>query len=44
MRLLPDQRQNLTVKNYPGGHMFYSWDLSRKAFRDDMEEFFKHAR
>jgi len=43
MRLLPEQRRHLTIKNYHGGHMFYSWDASRKAFRDDMIEFYRRA-
>ncbi len=34
MRLLPDQRSNLSIKHFGGGHMFYTWDDSRKAFRD----------
>ena len=27
--------ERLTFKAYPGGHMFYARDASRKAFRDD---------
>jgi len=26
---------------YPGGHMFYSRDASRKAFRDEVEKITK---
>ena len=26
---------------YPGGHMFYSRDASRKAFRDEVEKIMK---
>ncbi len=43
MRLLPEQRKNLTVKHYAGGHMFYSWEASRREFRDDMEKFYRSA-
>ena len=43
MKLTNDQAQNLTTKNYNGGHMFYSWDNSRVAFRDDAAEFYKSA-
>jgi carboxypeptidase C (cathepsin A) len=34
MKLLPEQRKNLSFKNFYGGHMFYTWEASRKAFRD----------
>jgi carboxypeptidase C (cathepsin A) len=34
MKLLPEQRKNLTVKHFGGGHMFYTWDDSRREFRD----------
>ncbi|RCK75774.1 MAG: carboxypeptidase-related protein [Candidatus Ozemobacter sibiricus] len=43
MRLLPDQRRNLTIRTYAGGHMFYSWDASRQAFRDDIAAFYHSA-
>lgn len=41
MKLTKAQKQNLITRNYPGGHMFYSWDTSRKAFRKDVEAFYK---
>ncbi len=34
MRLLPEQRQNIWLKHFSGGHMFYTWEKSRKALRD----------
>lgn len=43
MRLIPEQHKNMTIKNYQGGHMFYAWDSSRKAFCSDMEKFYKSA-
>jgi carboxypeptidase C (cathepsin A) len=33
------QRVKLVV--YPGGHMFYSRDASRKAFRDEVQALMK---
>ena len=43
MRLTETQRRQLFVKSYPGGHMFYSWDESRAAFRDDATAFYADA-
>tara|TARA_R110002072_G_scaffold303142_1_gene495760 strand:- start:3032 stop:4564 length:1533 start_codon:yes stop_codon:yes gene_type:complete len=43
MKLSDEQAQNITTKNYCGGHMFYSWDTSRVAFRVDAEAFFQSA-
>jgi carboxypeptidase C (cathepsin A) len=34
MKLTPEQRKKLSFKSFAGGHMFYTWDASRKAFRD----------
>jgi carboxypeptidase C (cathepsin A) len=34
MKLLPEQRRHLSLKHFGGGHMFYTWDDSRRAFRD----------
>jgi carboxypeptidase C (cathepsin A) len=34
MKLLPEQRRNLLFRNFGGGHMFYTWEDSRRAFRD----------
>jgi carboxypeptidase C (cathepsin A) len=38
----PERRARLEV--YPGGHMFYTRDASRAAFRADAEKFFAEAR
>lgn len=40
MKLLPEQRKNLHIKHFGGGHMFYTWDESRKAFRDWVQPFY----
>ena len=32
-----------TLKHYDGGHMFYSRDASRRAFRDDVRRLFDDA-
>jgi carboxypeptidase C (cathepsin A) len=32
MRLDPQMADRLTVQHYGGGHMFYAWETSRKAF------------
>lgn len=41
MRLTPAQRENLTVKHYPGGHMFYTWQSSRQALTSDIAAFYQ---
>jgi len=33
-RLDPALRKNLHIRHFEGGHMFYSWASSRRAFRD----------
>jgi carboxypeptidase C (cathepsin A) len=43
MKLSEQMARNLSLKNYPGGHMFYAWAESRKAFRQDMEAFYRDA-
>ncbi len=43
MRLAPELRRNLSLKHYSGGHMFYAWESSRRAFASDMREFFTSA-
>ena len=35
----PDHRAMLKV--YAGGHMFYSRDVSRRAFRDDVQRLYR---
>ena len=34
MKLLPEQREDLFIRHFHGGHMFYTWDKSRADFRD----------
>jgi carboxypeptidase C (cathepsin A) len=43
MKLTRSQQDNLVNKNYLGGHMYYSWDESRIAFRDDAQAFYASA-
>lgn len=43
MKLNASLRGNLTTEHYLGGHMFYSWDASRKAFSKSMAKFYKDA-
>ena len=43
MKLTLEQKNNLISKNYNGGHMFYSWDESRRLFFDDANEFYGRA-
>lgn len=40
MKLLASQKKNLTVKQYSGGHMFYSWDPSRIAFTNSIRKLY----
>lgn len=41
MKLTDSQKKNLQVKHYPGGHMFYTWEESRKCLCADMAAFYK---
>ena len=41
LRLLPQQREQLSIRHFGGGHMFYTWDDSRRAFRDWVREFYR---
>ncbi len=43
MKLTLDQQDKIHSHNYVGGHMFYSWDDSRIAFRNDTHEFYQTA-
>lgn len=43
MRLSPATAARLTTRHYEGGHMFYAWDDSRIAFRDDIAVFYAEA-
>jgi carboxypeptidase C (cathepsin A) len=40
MKLLPQQREKLFIRHFGGGHMFYTWDESRRAFRDWAQTFY----
>jgi carboxypeptidase C (cathepsin A) len=40
MKLLPQQRETLFIRHFDGGHMFYTWDASRRAFRDWARSFY----
>ena len=41
MKLTKEQKQRVTTRYYMGGHMFYSWEESRKQFAADLAEFYK---
>lgn len=41
MKLDEERKRLLTVRHYDGGHMFYTWDESRKAFARDLEVFYR---
>ena len=41
MKLPEELKQQLSFRIYHGGHMFYTWDCSRKAFKEDMLELYK---
>ncbi|NJL84346.1 MAG: peptidase S10 [Chloroflexaceae bacterium] len=43
MKLAPELRPNLTLKNYSGGHMFYTWEASRQQWFADMQGFYAQA-
>jgi len=40
MKLSDEARKNLTLKWYPGGHMFYTRNDSRRKFYEDMKSFY----
>ena len=40
MKLTSEQKNNLISKNYNGGHMFYSWDESRRSLCRDARTFY----
>jgi carboxypeptidase C (cathepsin A) len=40
MKLAPQQREKLFIRHFGGGHMFYTWDASRRAFRDWARSFY----
>lgn len=43
MKLSPEQRANFRSKNYNGGHMFYTWESSRREFFEDAKSFYSEA-
>src|SRR3954470_12104385 len=43
MRLDPAMAGRLTVRHFGGGHMFYAWQDSRRAFSAAIAEFFADA-
>ena len=43
MRLDPQMADRLTVQHYGGGHMFYAWEASRKAFTEAITAFVSDA-
>ncbi len=40
MRLSQEQRTNVHIKNFNGGHMFYTWDQSRRDFQSWIKSFY----
>ena len=43
MKLTPEQRANLTIRHFRGGHMFYAWEKSRQEFSSAAREFYRGA-
>lgn len=43
MRLDPQMADRLTVRHFGGGHMFYAWEASRKAFTQAIASFVADA-
>ncbi len=43
MKLDPEVRPNLTLRHFQGGHMFYTWDDSRRAWLTEMQAFYQKA-
>jgi carboxypeptidase C (cathepsin A) len=43
MRLDPSIAERITVRHFGGGHMFYAWEESRRAFAAAISEFFADA-
>jgi carboxypeptidase C (cathepsin A) len=43
MRLDPAVADRVTVRHFGGGHMFYAWEESRRAFAAAIAEFFAEA-
>jgi carboxypeptidase C (cathepsin A) len=43
MRLDPQMAERLTVRHFGGGHMFYAWEKSRRAFTEAIASFVASA-
>jgi carboxypeptidase C (cathepsin A) len=43
MHLNDELRPNLTLRHFQGGHMFYTWDESRRLWFEDMRQFYQQA-
>ena len=43
MKLADSQRENLSIRHYRGGHMFYTWEQSRQEFHGEMQSFYAGA-
>jgi carboxypeptidase C (cathepsin A) len=43
MNLNSGLRPNLTLRHFQGGHMFYTWDESRRLWLKDMRGFYRQA-
>jgi carboxypeptidase C (cathepsin A) len=43
MRLAPAIADRITVRHFGGGHMFYAWEASRRAFTSAISEFVTEA-
>ena len=43
MRLDPEMAGRLTVEHFGGGHMFYAWESSRRAFTSSIAQFVADA-
>src|SRR5262245_26590948 len=41
MKLLPQQREQLFIRHFGGGHMFYTWEESRRTFRNWVEMLYR---
>ncbi len=42
MKLTQEQKKNLILKHFKGGHMFYTWDESRKLFKSEIENLYRN--
>jgi hypothetical protein len=43
MKLDPEVRPNLTIQHFQGGHMFYTWEASRRQWFGEMMQFYGRA-